>query len=196
MAYINLLPWREDALKAQQKKFFSVLSLVALFSCAITLSVSFFYQAKIDGQKTKNNFLKNEVQLLDIRINEIQQLKLKKIALQKRISVVVQLQRSRNVGTQVLNEIARIIPNGIYITQLEKKGNSLFIQGKSHSNNHLANMMRAIGVSDLFVDATLESIITDEKARKLLSDFKMHIRIKGLVDNLDLAGEQAFKGDK
>ena len=77
MAYINLLPWREDALKAQQKKFFSVLSLVALFSCAITLSVSFFYQAKIDGQKTKNNFLKNEVQLLDIRINEIQQLKLK-----------------------------------------------------------------------------------------------------------------------
>ena len=196
MAYINLLPWREDALKAQQKKFFSVLSLVALFSCAITLSVSFFYQAKIDGQKTKNNFLKNEVQLLDIRINEIQQLKLKKIALQKRISVVVQLQRSRNVGTQVLNEIARIIPNGIYITQLEKKGNSLFIQGKSESNNHLANMMRAIGVSDLFVDATLESIITDEKARKLLSDFKMHIRIKGLVDNLDLAGEQAFKGDK
>tara|TARA_B110000091_G_scaffold212217_1_gene258478 strand:- start:2761 stop:3351 length:591 start_codon:yes stop_codon:yes gene_type:complete len=196
MAYINLLPWREDALKAQQKKFFSVLSLVALFSCAITLSVSFFYQAKIDGQKTKNNFLKNEVQLLDIRINEIQQLKLKKIALQKRISVVVQLQRSRNVGTQVLNEIARIIPNGIYITQLEKKGNSLFIQGKSQSNNHLANMMRAIGVSDLFVDATLESIITDEKARKLLSDFKMHIRIKGLVDNLDLAGEQAFKGDK
>ena len=196
MAYINLLPWREDALKAQQKKFFSVLSLVALFSCAITLSVSFFYQAKIDGQKTKNNFLKNEVQLLDIRINEIQELKLKKIALQKRISVVVQLQRSRNVGTQVLNEIARIIPNGIYITQLEKKGNSLFIQGKSQSNNHLANMMRAIGVSDLFVDATLESIITDEKARKLLSDFKMHIRIKGLVDNLDLAGEQALKGDK
>ena len=59
MAYINLLPWREDALKDQQKKFFSVLSLVALFSCAITLSVSFFYQAKIDGQKTKNNFLKN-----------------------------------------------------------------------------------------------------------------------------------------
>jgi len=196
MAYINLLPWREDALKAQQKKFFSVLSLVALFSCAMTLSVSFFYQAKIDGQKTKNNFLKNEVQLLDIRINEIQELKLKKIALQKRISVVVQLQRSRNVGTQVLNEIARIIPNGIYITQLEKKGNSLFIQGKSESNNHLANMMRAIGVSDLFVDATLESIITDEKARKLLSDFKMHIRIKGLVDNLDLTGEQAFKGDK
>jgi|TARA_B110000091_G_C13780125_1_gene460747 type IV pilus assembly protein PilN len=196
MAYINLLPWREAALKIQQKQFFSVLSLVGLFSFAITLSISFFYQAKIDGQKTKNDFLKNEVQLLDIRITKIQELKSKKIALQKRIGVIEQLQRSRNVGTQVLDEIAKIIPNGIYITRLEKKGNSLSIQGKSESNNHLANMIRAIGLSDLFVDTTLESIITDEKARKLLSDFKMHIRIKGLVDNLDLAVEQAFKGDK
>ena len=170
--------------------------MVGLFSFAITLSISFFYQAKIDGQKTKNDFLKNEVQLLDIRITKIQELKSKKIALQKRIGVIEQLQRSRNVGTQVLDEIAKIIPNGIYITRLEKKGNSLSIQGKSESNNHLANMIRAIGLSDLFVDTTLESIITDEKARKLLSDFKMHIRIKGLVDNLDLAVEQAFKGDK
>jgi len=196
MAHINLLPWREAALKVQQKQFFSVLSLVGLFSFAITLSVSFFYQAKINGQKIKNDFLRNEVQLLDIRITKIKELRSKKIALQKRIGVIEQLQRSRNVGTQVLDEIAKIIPNGIYITWLEKKGNSISIQGKSESNNHLANMIRAIGLSGLFVDATLESIITDEKERKLLSDFKMHIRIKGLVDNLDLAVEQAFKGDK
>ena len=57
-------------------------------------------------------------------------------------------------------------------------------------------MIRAIGVSDLFTDATPESIVTDEKARKLLSDFKMTIRIQGLVDDLDAAVEQAFKGGK
>jgi type IV pilus assembly protein PilN len=196
MAHINLLPWREEALKLQQKKFFVVLSAVALFSCSIIFSISFFYQVKIDGQITKNDFLKNEIQLLDIRIAEIKELKAKKIALQKRIGVIEQLQRSRNVGTQVLDEIAKIIPNGVYITELEKKGNSISIQGKSESNNHLANMIRAIGLSDLFTDATPESITSDEKARKLLSDFKMHIRIKGLVDDLDIAAEKAFNGDK
>lgn len=196
MAHINLLPWREEALKAQQKEFFTILTVVALFSLALVFSVSLFYQAQIDGQSTKNQFLKNEIQLLDIRIAEIKTLKAKKLALQKRISVIEQLQRSRNVGTQVLDEIANIIPNGIYITSLEKKGNSISIQGKSESNNHLANMIRAIGLSDLFTDATPESITTDEKARKLLSDFKMRIRIKGLVDDLDAAVEQAFKGGK
>jgi type IV pilus assembly protein PilN len=196
MAHINLLPWREEALKVQQKEFFTALTVIALLSLALVFSVSLFYQAQIDGQITKNQYIKNENQLLDIRIAEIKELKAKKIALQKRISVIEQLQRSRNVGTQVLDEIAKIIPNGIYITRLEKKGNSISIQGKSESNNHLANMIRAIGLSDLFTDATPESIVTDEKARKLLSDFRMRIRIKGLVDDLDAAVEQAFKGAK
>ena len=100
------------------------------------------------------------------------------------MSVIEQLQQSRNVGAQVLNEIAKIIPNGIYITQLEKEGSTIFIQGKSESNNHLANMIRAIGLSDLLTDAQLASITSDEKAQKLLSDFKMQIHIKGLVDDL------------
>lgn len=196
MAHINLLPWREEALKAQQKEFFTILTVIALLSLALVFSVSLFYQAQIDGQITKNQFLKNEIQLLDIRIAEIKELKAKKIALQKRISVIEQLQRSRNVGTQVLDEMAKLIPNGIYLTRLEKKGNSISLQGKSESNNHLANMIRAIGLSDLFTDATPESIITDEKARKLLSDFKMKVRIKGLVNDLDAAVEKAFKGGK
>ena len=110
--------------------------------------------------------------------------------MQKRISVIEQLQRSRNVGTQVLDEIAKIIPNGIYLTKLEKKGNVIQLTGKSESNNHLANMIREIELSDLFTDATPESIVTDEEATKLLSDFKMRVTIKGLADDLD----QAFQG--
>jgi len=45
-------------------------------------------------------------------------------------------------------------------------------------------MIRAIGLSDLLTDAQLASITSDEKAQKSLSDFKMQIHIKGLVDDL------------
>lgn len=194
MAHINLLPWREEALKAQQKEFISILAFVGLFMFLIVFLISSFYQSQVDGQITRNQFLKNEIQILDVRIAEIKTLNEKKSALQKRISVVEQLQRSRNVGTQVLDEIAKIIPNGIYLTKLEKKGNVIQLSGKSESNNHLANMIREIELSDLFTDATPESIITDEEATKLLSDFKMRVTIKGLVGDLDAAVDQAFTG--
>ena len=189
MAYINLLPWREEALKAKQKEFFTILAAVGLLALALIFSVSLNFQARIDGQVTRNQFLKNEIQKLDIQIAEIKTLNDKKDALQKRIDVVEQLQRSRNVGTQILDEIAKIIPNGIYITQLDKQGNSIEIIGKSESNNHLANMIRAIELSDLFTDATPESITSDDGSPKLLSSFKMRVKIQGLVNDIDLAGE-------
>jgi len=185
VAYINLLPWREEAQKARQKEFISILAFVGLLVFLVVFLVASFYQAKIDGQNSRNQFLRNEIQILDVRIAEIKTLDEKKKALQKRINVIEQLQRSRNVGTQVLDEIAKIIPNGIYLTKLEKKGNIIHLTGKSESNNHLANMIREIELSDLFTDATPESIITDEEATKLLSDFKMRVKIKGLVDDLD-----------
>ena len=122
MAYINLLPWREEAQKARQKEFVSILAFVGLFMFLVVFWLASFYQAKIDGQNSRNQFLRNEIQILDVRIAEIKTLDEKKKALQKRINVIEQLQRSRNVGTQVLDEIAKIIPNGIYLTKLEKKG--------------------------------------------------------------------------
>jgi len=196
MAYINLLPWREEALKAKQQEFFTLLAAAVVLAFALIFAVNLYFQARIDGQISRNAFLKNEIQLLDIKIAEIKTLNDKKAALQKRIDVVEQLQRSRNVGTQVLDEIATIIPNGIYITQIDKKGNIIQITGKSESNNHLANMIRAIELSDLFTDATPESITSDDGSPKLLSSFKMRVKIKGLVDdsNTELANTASGGG--
>ena len=189
MAYINLLPWREEALKATQKEFFTLLAAVCLCAFALIFSVNLYFQARVDGQTARNQFLKNEIQKLDIQIAEIKTLNDKKAALQKRINVVEQLQRSRNVGTQVLDEIAKIIPNGIYIIELSKQGNTLQLTGKSESNNHLANMIRAVELSDLFVNATPESITADDGSPKLLSSFKMKVEIKGLVNDVNKGGK-------
>ena len=194
MAYINLLPWREEALKAKQKEFFLILIAAGVFAFALVFSVNLYFQARVDGQLARNAFLKNEIQLLDIQIAEIKTLNDKKAELQKRIDVVEQLQRSRNVGTQVLDEIATIIPNGIYITQIDKKGNTIQITGKSESNNHLANMIRAIELSDLFTDATPESITSDDGSSKLLSSFKMRVKIKGLVNDSNTKLANAANG--
>jgi type IV pilus assembly protein PilN len=189
VAYINLLPWREATEKARQRKYFTMLTIIAAMALLIVFSVNQFYQMHIDGQNARNQFLQNKIQRLDSSITKIKSLNEKKKELKKRTSVVEQLQRSRNVVTQVLDEIAKVVPNGIYLTRLEKQDNSLNIIGKSESNNHLANMIREIERSDLFEDAILESITSNDAKSKLLSDFKMRVRIKGLI-NLNASIQQ------
>ncbi|MBL0711654.1 MAG: PilN domain-containing protein [Colwellia sp.] len=196
MAYINLLPWREEALKAKKKEFFTILIAACLCAFSLVFMVNVYFQTQVDGQIAKNQFIKNEIQKLDIQIVEIKTLNDKKAALQKRIDVIKQLQHSRNVGTQVLDEIVKIIPNGIYITQLIKQNNIIEIIGKSESNNHLANMIRAIELSDLFTDATPESITADDGSSKLLSNFKMKVKIKALISDAQVSLTHVTKGAK
>lgn len=180
MAYINLLPWREEAQRQRQQEYFTVLAFVGVVGLLIVFAVSQFYQAQIDGQQFRNQFLKNEIQILDIRIGEIRKLREKKEALQKRMAVVEQLQRSRNVGTQVMDEIANVVPIGVFLTRLEKQSNSLLVLGKSESNNHLSTLIRSIETSELLTEPTLESIISADEQQQLLSDFKMRLKIKGI----------------
>ena len=176
MAYINLLPWREEAKKAQKKEFFMILGAIALMALAITLLIGQFYQLRLNGQNDRNQFLQNEIKILDVKIGEIRHLNDKKKDLEKRISVVQQLQRSRNVGTQVLGEITHIVPNGVYLTSVVKESNMLELVGKSESNNHLANMIREIEDSGLLIDAQLNTITRKNTKSRLLSDFNMGVR--------------------
>ncbi|OUS27770.1 pilus assembly protein PilN [Thalassotalea sp. 42_200_T64] len=183
MPHINLLPWREEAQRLRQQQFFSILTFLALMSFLVVFLISQYYQARVDGQRARNQFLTNEIKVLDARIVEIDSLEQKKKNLIQRMTLIDQLQKSRNVGTQVLDEIAKIVPSGVYIIKLEKRGNLLLLQGKSESNNHLANMIREIQSSTLLADAELQSIISSGESSKLLSDFKMSLRIQGLLDD-------------
>lgn len=189
MAHINLLPWREEAEKTKQREYFTMLALVALATFAVVFLVGQFYQLRIDGQQARNQFLQNEIVILDARIAEIKTLNEKKDELKTRISVVEQLQLKRNVGTQVLDEIAKIVPSGVYLVKMEKQGNIIQLLGKSESNNHLANMIRQIENSDFFSNAVLESITANDAQSKLLSDFKMRVTIKGLLTPDTMQGE-------
>ena len=150
MAYINLLPWREAARKERQKQYLTILAATALFSFLLMFLINMFYNARIDGQLQRNSYLSNEIKVLDQRIAEIRTLNDKKKSLQQRMSLIEQLQSSRNLGTQIMDEIAHVVPAGVYLTQFEKKGSSLLLVGKSESNNRLSNMLREAESSELY----------------------------------------------
>lgn len=179
MAYINLLPWREAARKERQKNYVMVLALTALVSFLVCFLINIVYNARLDGQAKRNQYLESEIRILDQRIAEIRTLNETKRSLQQRMTLIEQLQGSRNLGTEVMLEITRIVPTGVYLTQLEKKGSALLLLGKSESNNRLSNMLREAEQSELFTTPYLEFIEAGKERSSLLSDFRIHVKIAG-----------------
>ena len=189
MPYINLMPWRETARKERQQQFLAILGALAGLVVFLVFLLNMYYSERLEGQEYRNNYLRSEISILDQRIREIRNLNKTKDDLNQRIELIELLQESRNLGTQIFNEIARVVPAGIFLTKVEKKGTGLSIKGKSESNNRLSNMMREIERSELLDDADLDSITSAERDDTLLSDFSMTIAVKEYIPNQTEGGK-------
>ncbi|MGS0536781.1 MULTISPECIES: PilN domain-containing protein [unclassified Pseudoalteromonas] len=178
MPHINLLPWREQQRKQSQNKFATTLFLVVLLSFLSMYMLSTYYGNLRDGQNVKNNFLTTEIGHLDTRIREIRELDKKKENLQQRMRLIEDLQSSRNLGTQIMDEVAKIVPGGVYLTKLERRGSAIHVIGRSESNNRLSSMLRQVQNSYLLEKPTMQGIVAGEKSSRLLSDFNMEFYVK------------------
>lgn len=178
MPHINLLPWREQRRKQSQTKFTTILFLVVLMSFLSMYMLSTYYGSLRDGQNIRNSFLSTEIGHLETRIREIRELDKKKENLQQRMRLIEDLQSSRNLGTQIMDEVAKIVPGGVYLTKLERRGSVIQVIGRSESNNRLSTMLRQVQSSYLLEKPTMQGIVAGEKSSRLLSDFNMEFYVK------------------
>ena len=187
MANINLLPWREEAREKQKKDYIGILALVFLTSSLfVYLSLS-FVEMMTDNQKSRNGYLQTEISLLEQQIAEIKEIKTRKKDIERRTEIILNLQQSRNLPTHVLDELVRIVPPGIYLSSIEKKGSLLWIEGRSESNNNVANMMRKVKTSTWLHDPNMQSIVAQNAELRQLQRFNLKVTIRESEDKTEVA---------
>lgn len=192
MANINLLPWREEAREKQKRDYMGTLALVFLMSSLVAYLSLSLIEGMTENQRSRNAYLKSEISLLDAQIEEISKITERKKDIERRTEIILNLQQSRNLPTHVLDELVRIVPPGIYLSSIEKKGSVLWIEGRSESNNNVANMMRKVKTSEYLDDPSMQSIVAQNEELRLLQRFKLRIAIRETSSfELDAGGNTA-----
>ena len=193
MTKINLLPWREELRKKKQKELINALMLATLIGIlSVILTHSYIEQLKI-YQNQRNQLLQNEITLLDKKIVEIKDIEAKKKQLQTKIKLIEQLQESRHEAVHLLDEISKIMPEGVFLTKLTQSGHELTFEGKSESNAQISALMRAIEASLWLQKPTLLVIKLPDKTpnnkigTESLSDFNLHA-LQGKQKNITAIG--------
>ena len=74
MAKINLLPWREERRKAQQRQFNGLLGLAAVAGLALSALIYLYYSGQVTGQNQRNELLRQEIAAVEGKIREIEEL--------------------------------------------------------------------------------------------------------------------------
>lgn len=177
MIRINLLPHRAEKRKRRQIQFIS-LSVVSLVLAALLVGVVHgIISARIFYQDRRNDYLKGEIAKLDKQIEEIKRLREQVKSLLARKEVVENLQSTRADVVHLLDQMLRILPDGIYLKTLKQSGNKIHISGFAQSNARVSTLMRAIENSPWLNSPALievHSIVNNkDRTNEFIMDFNL-----------------------
>ncbi|WP_298443298.1 PilN domain-containing protein [uncultured Ferrimonas sp.] len=182
MAHINLLPWREAQRARLKQQYLLILAIIAGFTLLVVMGISMWLGQMQENQRERNQYLQAEILNLDIQIREIREIKEQKQKLLTRIDVIRQLQQQRHVPVQVMNELARVMVPGVYLTQVSVNGSAVSIQGYCDSNNHLASMMRQVESARWLSEPKVHQIIASDNSELRENAFKLDMVVLPLGD--------------
>jgi len=144
MIRINLLPHREEARKARREQFYVLAGLVSLLGAVVVFAVYSLIDSQIQTQNGRNDFLKQEISVLDKQLTQIKRLREQTQALLARKQVIEDLQRDRGETVHLLSEMVRQVPEGVYLKSLKQEGLKVNVSGYAQSNARVSALMRNI----------------------------------------------------
>ncbi len=196
MAKINLLPWRQELRKEQQRQFFTILGLSLVLVVVGILAVHLQYARLIGKQEDRNAFLTQHIRKVEAEIKEIDALAEKKDRLLARMEIIQKLQRNRPEMVRLFDELVRVLPEGVHLSKLKQTGRTLNMDGIAQSNARVSAFMRNIDESDWLADPKLQIIEVGKK--ESTRKFSLHAKqsTKGAAENGDAASKQNNAGKK
>ena len=160
MPSINLLPWRQQERARRQIEFgFAAIGAVVAAAAAMLLT-SWGYNWAIDRQKERNALLNKEIAELDKQITEILGLEAQKQRLVARMEIITRLQRSRPEVVHVFDQLARTLPDGVYLTSVKQNDKRLELKGIAQSSTRVSTLMRNIEASPWLTNPELQVVET------------------------------------
>jgi type IV pilus assembly protein PilN len=178
MIRVNLLPHREIKRRRQQQQYFVMLGVVAALSVAIWALVHTTLSSNFEDHQKRNTYLQSEIVKLDKEIEDIKKLKEMTASLLARKKVVETLQSNRSEVVHLLDDLARQLPDGVYLKGIKQQGNRVVINGYTQSQARVSTLMRNLDASPYLENSNLIEIKAVPLGASRINEFTLAVNIE------------------
>jgi type IV pilus assembly protein PilN len=181
MIRINLLPHREEKRKRREQQFAVLAGMAGLVGLAVAAGVWFFLDTQVTQQQRNVAYMKAEIDKLDKQIEEIRKIREETASLLAKKQVVEGLQSNRSEPVQLLDQLLRQLPEGVYLKAIKQQGPKVNITGYAQSNARVSTLMRNLGASPYLENPELVEIRAAQapgNPGSRVNEFNMNISIK------------------
>ncbi|UJP06342.1 MAG: PilN domain-containing protein [Nitrosomonas sp.] len=182
MIRINLLPHRELKRKARQRQIAMLAGLVGLLGIVVVFGIYAFIDSAIEDQNGRNQYLNEQIILLDKEILEIKDIRAKIQELLARKQVVEALQSSRLEAVHLLDQLVRLLPDGVYLQSIKQEGDVVTLIGYAQTNARISVLMRNIESSLWLQSPLLVEIKAATVNNTRQNEFHLKIKLRRADD--------------
>lgn len=158
MIRINLLPYRPARRQKQILQHLGAALGALALAIVISLAVHWMATSKLSGLQDEYGSLRAQNQVLMKEIGKIRNLDKLRADVERKLKLVDRLQHGRFRSFNTFVELAKVIPENVWLTSVSDTGKTIKLSGLGESNNAVANFMRALDASPIFSDVRLQVI--------------------------------------
>ena len=158
MARINLLPWRQAERERKNREFLTIAAIVLLLSLLAAFAAWSYFNNTLDSQKQANDKIKAENTKLDTALAQIDVLEKQRNDMLAQMKVIQDLQGRRPIPVRVWDDIARLIPAQLYITNMKREGDVITFTGRADNPNVVSDFIRNLDSSQWLENSAVRSI--------------------------------------
>lgn len=192
MIRINLLPHRELKRAARQRQFIFLAVSISVLALLIVFMVHGIIGSQVSHQNARNTYLEGETAKLEIQIEEIKKLKEQTQAMLSRKKVVETLQGNRAQSVYLLDQMIRLLPDGVYLKAIKQTGSMVNIIGYAQSNARVATFIRNLEASPWLEAPELIETKAAMVEKSRLNEFSLNVKLTPIVQPED---DKKKKGD-
>ncbi|MEE8529265.1 MAG: PilN domain-containing protein [Nitrosomonadaceae bacterium] len=177
MIRLNLLPHRELKRKARQQQFAALAGITFFLGLLTVGMVHIMITGQIEHQESRNDYMKNQIAILDKQIDEIKQIRAQTQALLARKKVVETLQDNRSDVVHLLDQLVRLLPDGVYLRSIKQTNQTINLTGYAQSNARVSTLMRKLESSPWLGLPSLVEIKASKVNNARLNAFSLNVTL-------------------
>ncbi|MEK6707458.1 MAG: PilN domain-containing protein [Pseudomonadota bacterium] len=183
MIRINLLPHRELKRKARQQQIAVLAGVTFILGLVIVAAAHVAIVGQIEYQNGRNNYMKEQIVILDKKIEEIKKIKELTDALLARKRVVETLQDDRVEVVHLLDQLVRLLPDGVYLSSIKQTNHDINLAGYAQSSSRVSVLMRNLESSPWLEAPSLIEIKVATVNNARLNEFNLNVKLSGNADD-------------
>src|SRR6185436_6745951 len=172
---------REEKRKRRQQQFGVLAGLATVAGLLVAAAVWVFLDQQETQQRANVAYMKAEIDKLEKQIEEIRKIREETASLLAKKQVVEGLQSNRSEPVQLLAQLLRQLPEGVYLKSIKQAGPKVNISGYAQSNARVSTLMRNLGASPYLENPELveiKAVANPDRSGGRVNEFAMNISIK------------------